>query len=122
MSGRILLVEDDRDILRNVQKLLLSEGYIVDTAENGAEALSFLQKATELPGIIILDLMMPVMDGFQFREEQKKLPNLAHIPVVIMTADGHVDEKRVRTSAAAALRKPADIDDILETVKRIALK
>jgi len=116
MSGRVLVVEDDRDIRRNVELLLSSEGYTVQVAQNGQEALSMLQNAAELPCVIMLDLMMPVMDGFQFREAQQRDRSLADIPVVIMTADGHVDEKKLRTQAAGALRKPADVDDILNAV------
>ena len=119
MSDKILIVEDDRDIRKNVQQLLSSEGYSVQVAENGQEALSLLQTSPELPCVILLDLMMPVMDGFQFRVEQKKIPKICEIPVVIMTADGHTEEKKVRTGAAAALKKPADVDDILNAVQRI---
>jgi CheY-like chemotaxis protein len=67
--------------------------------------------------LIILDLMMPVMDGFQFRAAQIRETRLAEIPVVIMTADGHTDEKRSKIGAQAALKKPADIHTILTVVR-----
>lgn len=122
MSAKVLLVEDDKDIRRNVQRLLTMEGYRVEVAGNGREALLVLQTAQELPSLIVLDLMMPVMDGFQFREQQAKDARLADIPVVIMTADGHVEEKLKRAGAAAALKKPADIEAILDMVSRFSKK
>ncbi len=122
MSARVLVVEDDKDIRRNVVQLLELEGYAVEAAGNGLEALTALQGAQVLPSVIILDLMMPVMDGFQFREEQNKQPQLAKIPVIIMTADGRTDEKRMRAGAVAALRKPADVDAILNLVSKFCAK
>lgn len=119
MANRILLVEDDKDIRKNMKRLLESEGYSVDLAENGQVALDHLLLATELPQLIILDLMMPVMDGFEFREKQATYPQLAKIPVAIMTADGRIDEKKYRTGAQMAIRKPADIADILKMVRQI---
>lgn len=119
MTKKILVVEDDRDIRRNMQWLLESEGYFVELAENGQVALDKLQTANDLPGLIILDLMMPVMDGFQFREAQESDSRLAPIPVAIMTADGHVEEKKTRVGARAALRKPPDIDAILKIVEEL---
>ncbi len=118
-APRILIVEDDRDIRRNLKDLLEFEGYLVDLAENGQVALDFLNAATDLPTAIILDLMMPVMDGFQFREHQENIPRIADIPVAIMTADGHIDEKKLRTGALAALRKPADADAILSVLEQL---
>lgn len=114
---KILVVEDDRDIRKNLTKLLESEGYSVDVAENGRIALDQLHQSADLPALIILDLMMPIMDGFQFRDEQRKFARLSSIPVAIMTADGHIEEKKIRANANAALRKPADIDAILKMVK-----
>lgn len=122
MSARVLVVEDDKDIRRNVVQLLELEGYAVEAAGNGLEALTALQGAQVLPSVIILDLMMPVMDGFQFREEKNKQPQLAKIPVIIMTADGRTDEKRMRAGAVAALRKPADVDAILNLVSKFCAK
>jgi len=116
--GKVLVVEDDKDIRRSVRMLLESEGYTVAVAGNGAEALAVLKSSPVMPAVIVLDLMMPVMDGFQFRIEQAKVPVYAKIPVVIMTADGHIDDKKVRANAAGALKKPADIADILEVVAK----
>jgi CheY-like chemotaxis protein len=66
-----------------------------------------------------LDLMMPVMDGFQFRERQVADPLLAKIPVIIMTADGNIIVKRERIGAVEAFRKPLDVDSVLTTLERL---
>jgi CheY-like chemotaxis protein len=118
MGAKILIVEDDRDIRKNLKRLLEMEGYGVDVAENGQIALDLLQASLELPSLILLDLMMPVMDGFQFRELQQKSARLVLIPVIIMTAGGNVEEKKIATGAQGALRKPADVEAILEMVKK----
>jgi CheY-like chemotaxis protein len=119
MAGSILVVEDDRDIRKNLNRLLASEGYTVVLAENGQVALDYLSNCIVLPNLIILDLMMPVMDGFEFRTIQSADPRFEKIPAIIMTADGHLDEKRMRTAAHDAIRKPADIETILRVVKQV---
>jgi CheY-like chemotaxis protein len=118
MGKNILIVEDDRDIRQNLKLLLESEGYIVEAAENGQVALDILLSGRFKPALIVLDLMMPVMDGFEFREAQRMYREISGIPVVIMTADGHVEEKKARVQAIGGLRKPADIDEILNLVKK----
>jgi CheY-like chemotaxis protein len=117
-SKKILLIEDDSDIRRNMKRLLELEGYTVQVAENGHIGLKSLQAMTELPALIILDLTMPVMDGFEFRVQQKLDSRIADVPVAIMTADGKIDEKRVRTAANVAIKKPADIDTIIAIVRQ----
>lgn len=116
---KILVIEDDRDIRRNLKDLLESEGYFVVVADNGQTALDLLAQPADLPSAILLDLMMPVMDGFQFREQQAKITRIAGIPVVVMSADNRLDEKKHILRAAHALKKPLDIDMILELVKKI---
>ena len=123
MTGRkkILVIEDDDSIRESTKDLLELEGYDVEVARNGEEGIQMLRGSGALPHLILLDLMMPIKDGFQFRLEQKQDPMLTHIPVVIMTADGHAEEKTVKLGAADCLKKPADIEVILETVKRCCL-
>lgn len=120
MSSKILIVEDDQDIRRNLKRLLEIEGHTVDVAENGQVALEFLQTVADLPRMIFLDLMMPVMDGFEFREKQCSDARLAHIPVAIMTANDRTDAKRQKISAQIVLRKPASVEDILDAVAKLA--
>jgi len=120
VSGGVLVVEDDEDILENVRLLLVSEGFRVDVALNGRAALDALVHADPLPRIILLDLNMPVMNGFAFRKAQLADPRIAAVPIVLMTADGHLIEKTARLGAASALRKPFDIDDLVRVVGRFA--
>jgi CheY-like chemotaxis protein len=116
----ILLVEDDVDLLAVETQLLHDEGYKVTAARNGHEALTLLRASGQrlLPCLILLDLMMPVMDGWQFRAEQIRDPRLAAIPVVVMTAHGGALAKRLDLAAAAALTKPVTANQLLDTVQR----
>ena len=114
--GRILLVEDEADLRETLAELLQAEGYRVDTATNGREALDRLQEA-DLPGLIILDLMMPVMTGWKFLEEQQQDPLLAHVPVVVLTAVANLPGMQV-PGAVACFRKPVDLAAFLSTLGR----
>ena len=117
MSKEILVVEDDDSIAQSLAMLLESEGYQVSNAENGKMALEKLQSGASKPCLILLDLMMPVMDGFEFRNLQQKDPAISSIPAVVMTADGN-ESKRSRISADAFLKKPLDIHTLLDTIQR----
>lgn len=92
----------------------------MSVAANGRLALEVLAHAEPLPCVILLDLMMPVMNGFEFREAQLADPRIAAVPVVLMTADNHVVEKTARIGAAGALGKPFDIDELIRVVGRFA--
>ena len=74
----------------------------------------------DLPNLILLDLMMPVKDGFAFRAEQERDPRLARIPVVVLSADAHVEEKKRKMGVKTALRKPIDFDRFLEVLDQEA--
>jgi DNA-binding response OmpR family regulator len=113
---RVLLVEDDQDIRDAVAESLEQAGYGVSTAENGASAISSLEAAGELPHLILLDLMMPVMDGEHFLKEMKKNASWASVPVVLLTADGNAQAKAARLGVSNGLRKPIDVDALLEAV------
>jgi len=115
----VLLIEDDRAIREPLGVLLREEGYEVATAENGQEAFRRLRAEGE-PDIILLDLRMPVMDGWEFRAIQKQDPVLALIPVVAISADGSAQALAV--SADAYLKKPLDPRDLLQTLDRILLE
>ena len=106
----ILVVEDDADIRENLAEFLVSEGYVVQTAADGQRALDLLRAANVLPQIILLDLRMPQMDGFKFREEQEKDARLAAIPVLLMTADAQIESERFRVGARGYMKKPIDIE------------
>lgn len=117
----VLIVEDDVYISSSIRELLEDNDYEVFSAPNGQAALNLLKKSAP-PSLILLDLMMPVMDGFEFRQKQLADPTLTDIPVVIMSADGHVEEKRARTAASDYLKKPVDIFTLLRTVEKFALR
>jgi CheY-like chemotaxis protein len=112
----ILLVEDDPDVREAVAETLEENGYEVLSAENGAEALELLEAAQSSPALILLDLMMPVMDGWGFREAQRKMPRHANVPVVALTAHGDFRG----FDAAMHLRKPVSLDALLETVRKFS--
>jgi CheY-like chemotaxis protein len=113
--GSILVIEDDKGIRESVKKILEFEGHEVILASNGFEALELLSSGTT-PGLILLDLMMPVMDGFKFCEHLKKLAKGPRTPVIVMSADGNVVKKQAAVGAAAYLRKPVDLNDLLDAV------
>jgi CheY-like chemotaxis protein len=112
--GLILIVEDDVDIAEHVSEFLTEEGHTVVVAQNGQEALRLLE-TSERPCVIILDLMMPIMDGWAVLDELNRDATHATIPVVITSA---VLDVKVKQHAKAALRKPYDTDDLLGLVER----
>ena len=118
MPKRILVVEDDRDVAESVAEVLEASGYSTDIAANGREALDHL-RSHDLPDLILLDMMMPVMDGWQFREEQRKSPALEAVPVVVVTADGNARGKAAAIQAAGQVQKPVTIDSLLDEVERV---
>lgn len=116
-AKKILIIEDDQDIREVLTEILGDEGYDVNVAGNGEEGLECLRQG-DLPNLIILDLMMPVMDGFAFRAEQCANATWCDIPVIVMSADGHVAEKQTKVGGVAYLKKPPDLDDIIKTVAK----
>jgi CheY-like chemotaxis protein len=112
----IYVIEDDRDIRESMIEFLESEGYQVGGASNGQEALDYLRKTSDLPNLILLDLMMPIKDGIAFRDEQRDDAVLGKVPVVIMSADAHLQDKKVRAGVNEFLKKPVDLDDLLKVV------
>jgi CheY-like chemotaxis protein len=117
MTKRILVVEDDTSIRELLVELLESEGYQVASAINGLEGLKYLQNQSR-PDLILIDLMMPVMDGYSFRTEQLKNPEWAMIPTVVMSAEANAKEKMKTFNITAFLSKPVELDTILSTVAR----
>ena len=116
---RILIVDDDASIREMLSLVLTDEGYDVRQAENGRCALAVLQ--TWRADLILLDLMMPVMDGLAFRAEQTLTQGIADIPVVVLSASQPLRELRHEgLDCAAALSKPCDLDLLTETIRRVA--
>lgn len=118
----ILVVDDDRDIRETLAVVLEIEGYETLCAENGQAALDLLEKTEPLPSLILLDLMMPVMDAWQFRARQKESPRLRDLPVVIISAGGNVEQKAQNLEAAGWLRKPLTIEQLLRAVGAVISK
>lgn len=115
----IMIVEDDDSIRNDLGLILEMEGYEVCTAANGQEGLNVLKETKKVPSLIILDIMMPVMDGWTFRTEQLKLEGAANVPVIVMTADGHASEKATKMNAHGFIQKPIhSLDSFLETIVR----
>jgi CheY-like chemotaxis protein len=108
---KILVVEDDEDAREAMVALLQMKGYRAVPAGNGREALDYLDQASA-PDLIILDLWMPVMDGWHFRAEQIRNPRLAHIPVIVVTALSD----RADVDANEVIIKPVDVDRLLTSV------
>jgi CheY-like chemotaxis protein len=110
----IMVVEDDLDTRDMLERFLQLEGFDVRTAANGQIALDALRADSELC-VILLDLMMPVMNGWQFREAQARDPRLSGIPVVVVTAAGSRDAMPA-IEADGWLSKPVDFDRLLATI------
>lgn len=111
----VFIVDDDFGIRDAFREILEEQGYTVASAANGRVALDELRRGGR-PCVILLDLMMPVMDGWQFRAEQQKDPSLAEIPVVVLSADTQVKQKAAFLRAAGYLQKPIEMDTLLATV------
>jgi len=106
------VVDDDRDNRELLVELLTGEGYLVSSAGDGRLALA--EARALRPDVILLDLMMPVMNGWEFRDAQLRDPRLASVPVVIVSAfEDTLDVE-------AVLRKPYLLEDVLDTVQRLA--
>ena len=114
----ILIVEDDVDLAQLSAEVLEDAGYRTAIAANGYEALDQL-RTNDHADLILLDMMMPGMDGWKFREEQQKLPAVASIPVVVVSADGDCRGKAASIRAAGHLAKPITIDRLLDEVERV---
>ncbi len=114
----ILLVEDDQDIRETIIELLEAEGYGAAGVADGVAALEFLRAADPKPRCILLDLMMPRMNGAQFRKVQLRDPALADIPVVLLSADANLCESSAQLGAAGWLEKPLRLDALLEVAER----
>ena len=114
----IFVVDDDRGIRESLADLLEDEGYSVVTAINGQDALQKLRRdCSRRPCLIFLDLMMPVMNGADFYAAQQSDPQLSSIPVVVISADGHVSLK-AKPFGGEYLSKPIRIETVIDTIQR----
>jgi CheY-like chemotaxis protein len=113
----ILVVDDDFDFRESLGYVLADSGYKVVSAADGQEALSRLRTGP-LPCLILLDLMMPGMNGWQFRTEQKQDESLRSIPVLVLSGDAKAEEEARSLDVAGCLKKPVPLDDLLDLIQR----
>ena|SRR3989442_12762271 len=114
----VLVIEDHADTRHMVEEYLTFEGIPTIGAENGLEGLAALRE--DRPSVILLDLSMPVMDGWRFRHEQQRLPDrdLAGIPVVVLSALHDCERQAQVLGAVDVIPKPIDFDRMLAMVRR----
>lgn len=113
-STPVLIVEDDADLREMMAQLLVLEGFRAHSVANGREALEYLKRGN-CPNLILLDLMMPVMDGWEFRREQQRDPLLSNVPVIVLSA---LDPARAADIGAVEfLKKPLDFDRLIDLVR-----
>lgn len=116
----VLVIEDDSDVRNALAELLSTEGYVVSLTADGGEALEKLRGGLR-PSVILLDLMMPNVDGWDFRRAQLDDPSLAPIPVILLTASGfRPDSMRSERGRLEMLPKPVQAHVLLDTLERLA--
>jgi two-component system chemotaxis response regulator CheY len=113
-KSRVLIVDDDADALDALSDVLEAEGFETICAEDGQKAWELIHQ-TPKPSLVVLDLLMPKMDGWTFRMHQRRDPRLADIPVVVVSSQKVVDD-----GLEAVFTKPLDLPNFLKTVKRVA--
>jgi CheY-like chemotaxis protein len=119
-SAGILIVDDDSDVRSALSEMLEEEGFAVEGVPNGREALARLRAGTVHPAVILLDLMMPGMDGWDFRSEQMRDPKLARVPVVVVSASGFSRESiRSQFGPAAYVEKPIERTALLDVIREV---
>ena len=117
-SKDVLVVEDESYLCELIADVLESEGHIARKASNGQEAIELIREHP--PQLILLDLMMPVMNGWEFMQALRDNPEWDGIPVVLITAVYDVKRTKMQTEAKAVLTKPFDIDDVIQIVRTYA--
>jgi CheY-like chemotaxis protein len=118
--GRVFIIDDDPDVADALACALTDEGYAVDLAHDGAHGLATLRTAQK-PDVILLDLMMPVMDGYAFRAAQLQDAALRDIPVVVLTAGTPAVDGQL-AGVAALLRKPIALRELLQAIERASAR
>jgi two-component system response regulator CpxR len=120
MPRDILVVDDDRDIRETLAEILLHEGYHVEMAENGAKAIELIRRGPA-PALVLLDLMMPVMSGWEFLEMAETDHDLADIPVLVVSAmPAPLAPAEAKGGVKACLHKPLKLDQLLDLVHQYA--
>lgn len=117
---KILVVEDNGTVSAAVADLLRGRGYVITTASSGLDALATLRQAAQVPDLVLLDIDLPVMNGWEFLSEKRLLaPPLNLVPVILFTGDPGVKlEGVIAADVVAVIRKPADLETILAEIGR----
>jgi two-component system, chemotaxis family, chemotaxis protein CheY len=111
----VLVVDDDPDILEALSEILEAEGFGVRRAKNGLEALDRLGPVA--PDLVLLDLMMPVMDGWEFAQKMRQKDEFSRVPIIVLSADRNVGSKAKEIGAVGHLAKPFELNDLLDMVR-----
>ena len=117
MKKQILIIEDDHEIRSSLLEVLEEEGYSVLSAENGQQGIEVLEASETMPSLIILDLMMPVLDGYGFRRAQSAHEHYSTIPTAVFSA-GYTSPDADIVRFEESIRKPVDLDDLFALVKK----
>ena len=121
-NSTVLVVDDDKNVREMIGAALAARGYKTVLTGNGREAMDYLKSAVSRPGLILLDLMMPEMNGWEFRRAQQEDPGLASIPVAILTGMAGVEEKAGAIGAVDVLFKPSRIESLDAVVSRFCCR
>ena len=116
MAASVLVVDDDPNLVRLMSKFLKLEGFAPVGAGNGKEALAYLRSGGDA-SVILLDLRMPVMDGWAFRKEQREDPGISRIPIVVLSGVG--GDRVHELDAAASFNKPVSFPEVVGVVRRL---
>jgi CheY-like chemotaxis protein len=116
-NHRLLVVDDDDDIREALASIIRQEGYAVDEAPDGRAALHYLRTSPVLPCIVLLDLMMPIMNGWDLVHEISKDQNLKSLPIVLVTADARGASSDPRTKDLPIMSKPLDLGKLMRFVE-----
>lgn len=122
MTRPLLVVDDDTDLREALEEVLRDAGFDVVVASNGREALEVLARARPLPGLVLLDMMMPVLDGHGFAQGLHASPDWKDIPMVVFSASAGNATAAREVGACACLRKPVDVEVLVETVGQHLLR
>jgi CheY-like chemotaxis protein len=114
----VLVVEDDATLRQVIELVLEARGYVVGQARHGGMALELM--ADSRPDIVVADLKMPVMDGYELLQRMQEDPDLRHLPVILLT--GNLEAGRMAPGAAAMLVKPFEPSDLIATIERLTEK
>lgn len=117
-SAHVLIIDDELPIRETLSELLEEEGYSVASVANGREALAYLDQLAEMPALILLDLTMPIMSGWEFRAQQQQHPVFSTIPVVVLSANAEPKKVKAVLQVDHFIAKPVDYTQLLSTIER----